>query len=136
MKFRNILFRKRYKERLQLFLAASLFLYLYSPLLDHWLGNTHYGRPHTHITISSITLVGDTAHDQAELNESEHEAHEESVLCLLDMNSLLSVSPDIDLQWSCFWGFAKSSPLVFNVDAGYDVAGSIFLSSLDPPPRA
>jgi hypothetical protein len=136
LKFRKMLSGERYKAWLQIFLAATLFLYLYSPFLDHWLGNTHYGRPHTHISLPAAVLSAASGNAEAApaAHEGGHEAHEEDVLCLLDIDALLIVL-DFDVRPNFWPGPNLDASLVFDFQAALMTANPIFVSALDPPPR-
>lgn len=132
----KMLTRKRYKTWLQIFFVANLFLYLYSPFLDHWLGNAHYGRPHTHISLHTQALAATTDHNEPATTEHQNydEDHEEGVLCLLDVDAL-SIILDFNVQPDCLVGFAPQPSLIFDFQAAALTANPVFLSSLDPPPQ-
>ncbi len=135
MKVQKILSRKNYKALLQIFFVASLFLYLYSPFLDHLLGNTHYGRPHTHIALPS-ELSAESVNGDALTTDhnTDHENHEEGVLCLLDIDAL-SIILDFDVQSDLLLNFAPDASLIFNYQTADLTADPVFISSHYPPPR-
>jgi hypothetical protein len=123
---------KKGRVWLQLFLIASLFLYFYSPLLDHWTGNSHYGRPHTHIPIKPNLLLKPAPESGS--NGLDDDEHEENVLCILDINALLSVVlSNVNPAW--LLDFATNASLVLDFHEVFVSAAPIFLSSSDPPPR-
>jgi hypothetical protein len=125
---------KKQKIGLHLLLVAVIFFYLYSPLLDHWLGVESYTRPHTHLYFSTNILT--EIPDQSEIHWENHsEGHQEGVLCFLDINALLSIALYVTITLDWFLDFAHNSSFVFNHWVPYFLAASIYLSSLDPPPR-
>jgi hypothetical protein len=127
---------KVYKSGLHLLLAAAILFYLYSPLLDHWLGHESYARPHTHYHITAdILAVTPDYHKLFSTHQPDtHDDHEEEVLCLLDINALsIALYTTISPNW--FLDFAHNAPLTFELYAPYFLTASVYLSSLDPPPR-
>ena len=127
---------KKRNSCLHLLLVAGIFLYLYSPLLDHWLGNEAYARPHTHVhisddVISQISL--DQEHDLSGfLIDQTQQEHEEGVLCFLNIDAPLALllafhmAPQVQL--------VQHLPLVFELVPFYFPVSIIHISSLDPPP--
>jgi hypothetical protein len=116
--------------------VLGIFLYLYSPLLDHWLGNEVYARPHTHVhvskeIVSQFSPYHETDSSGYSLDQAQHE-HEEGVLCFLDIDALLAlllvfnIAPQAQL--------VQHLPLVFELAPFYFRVSIIYLSSLDPPP--
>lgn len=114
---------------LHLLLVVGIFVYLYSPLLDHWSGTVHT-RPHTHIQIAE-SAAAKIGHQHE--NDDEADLHEEGVLCLLDFTTQLSVL--LQLELLPVEQFMYQISLVFDVVPSYILLSSIHLSSLDPPPR-
>jgi hypothetical protein len=103
----------------------GIVLYVYSPLLDHWLGHAHYARPHIHIHLSDNVVTVETEGHFAENGD-----HEEDVLCVLDIEALFFVVLNVYVAL-----IVQNVPLIFDLFP-YSLQGSpIYLSSLDPPPR-
>jgi hypothetical protein len=119
-----------HKQRiwLHLLLVAGIFVYLYSPLLDHRLGV--YTRAHTHIHFAENMLTNMGHHHE---NGDETGLHEEGVLCLLDFASQLSILLHFDVLF--VEQIVYQASLVFDAVPTYLWVSSIHLSSLDPPPR-
>ena len=126
---------KKQKAWLHLLLVAGIFLYLYSPLLDHWLGNGAHSRPHTHTHVArNVILEATHFHESTSVEKlSEHGEHEEGVLCMLDIDALLALvltftsAPPIPLE--------PQQPLIIGSAPSYLGVSIIYLSSLDPPPN-
>ena len=124
---------KKLQTYLHLLLVMGIFLYLYSPLLEHLLGSEASARLHTHIHVSEDVISHLFPHDELDLsddaaNQDPHE-HEEGVLCLLDNNTVLlafSMIPQAQI--------AHRLPLVSELVPFYFPVSIIYLSSLDPPP--
>lgn len=123
--------RRKQKTWLHLILAVGMFVYLYSPLLDHWAGHETYARPHTHIHVENIFAQYPVV--ETNVHVSEHGEHEEGVLCLLDINALFSVIFYFNAGESICT--IQNSQLVFDLLPPYQQVSAIYLSSLDPPPR-
>jgi hypothetical protein len=119
---------------LHLLLVAGIFVYLYSPLLDHWLGAVQT-RPHTHyyITGNSVVEIFHLHDDAVTENDDDVVGYEQGVLCLLDLATQLAILLHLD-------GFlveqiVHSPSLVFAAVPAYLWFSPVYLSSLDPPPR-
>ena len=128
---------KETKNGLHLFLAAVVFLYLYSPLLDHWLGFHTFARPHSHQHVDLDLLISVSTEDESssEVDTIAHEAHEEGVLCLLDINAVpIALCFHIEANW--FLSLAHDASLVFEPFTPYYLVSFVFLSSIKPPPRS
>jgi hypothetical protein len=125
---------KKLKIGFHLMMVATIFLYLYSPLLDHWLGLEAYARPHTHIDVATSILTENSDPHQSH-SENHSNGHQEGVLCLLDINALLSLALDITTDPNWFLDFVRNTSLVFDLHTPYSLVPSIHLTSLDPPPR-
>jgi hypothetical protein len=117
-----------------LFLVLGIFSYLYSPLLDHWLGNEVYARPHTHVHVSKDTISQFSLHHEPDLSgnsvEQEQHEHEEGVLCLLDIEALLALLLAFNIAIQA--QLVQQLPLVFELVPFYFPVSIIYLSSLDP----
>jgi hypothetical protein len=115
--------------------VAGIFLYLYSPLLDHWLGNGTHSRPHSHTQVASrIVLEGAHSLEHTSVaTTGEHGEHEEEVLCLLDIDALLALV--LTVTGASPVSLEPQQPLVFGAFASYLDVSVIYLSSLDPPPN-
>ena len=111
-------------------------MYLFSPLLDHWLGSENYGRPHTHVHLSesASTILLNTFGPETEDHFAEDNEHEDSYLCLLDINALFYVALNVNNMGSVF--AVQNSPLIFDLSALYLQVSGIYLSAVDPPPRS
>ena len=113
-------------------------MYLYSPFLDHWLGNEAYARAHNHVHISK-DLVSQISphHDHRETDSSvysvDQDQHEESVLCLLDIDALLALLLAFDIA-PCAEP-VQHPHLAFGLAPYYRSVSIIHLASLDPPPN-
>lgn len=70
-------------------LIVGVFVYLFSPLADHWLGHGGNVRPHNHVVVAELNLIdyGHPGNEQL-VNPDSEEGHEASVICLLDFNLL------------------------------------------------
>lgn len=121
------------KAFLHFFLVLGVFLYLYSPYLDHWLGTEVHTRPHTHAAVSTDLRSEGRALDTASASDHAHDhEYEESVLCFLDIDALLSLLLILDV-----FGYAQMqphSPLVFELEPDYLLASTIYLAVSSPPP--
>ena len=128
-------FMRKQKTLLHLFLVAGLFLYLYSPLLDHWLGNESYARPHNHTHVSNeVTSQFAPHHDNDSLDHAIDQAHhEEGFLCSLDFDAHLALllAFNVAPQASLVQHFS----LFFELAPTYVPVSIIHLASLDPPPN-
>lgn len=126
---------KKQNTCLHLLLVAGVFLYLYSPFLDHWLGNEAYARPHTH-THFSETVISQISH-HSETDSSRYSAHQdqhkEGVLCFLDIDALLGLLLDFNVVPHA--QHLQHLPLVFELVPFYLHVSTIYLSLLDPPPN-
>ncbi len=122
---------QKQKSYLHLLLVIGVFLYVYTPILDHQLGSEYYVRPHTHISIfthTSTLHLEDT--ENLFLGNGEHSDHEENVLCLLDIKTLVYVPFNISVAL-----IVQYIPLIFDLLPYYMQGSTIYLPSLDPPPR-
>lgn len=134
---RSLLFLSSQKSKigLHLLLVFGVVLYLFSPLLDHWLGFENYTRPHTHIHLSEnasthLHTFGQEAGDHM----SGDAGHDDGFLCLLDINALFYVALNISVTESdCA---VQNTPLIFDLSPSYLQVSTIYFSSLDPPPRS
>lgn len=126
---------KKWNICLHLFLVVGVFLYLYSPFLDHWLGNGFYVRPHTHAHISEEMMSQVSLHGETDSFgvAGEHEEEEENVLCSLDIQALLSLLLPFNMVSQT--QLARDSSLVMKAVSFYWEVSIIYLSSLDPPPN-
>ena len=117
---------RKQKTCLHLLLVMGIFLYLYSPFLDHWSGNEFYARPHTHVHVSENIISQKYAvdHDQHE--------HEDGVLCFLDIDALLALLLAFDIAPQA--QLVQHLPLVFELVPFYFPVSIIHLALLDPPP--
>lgn len=125
------------KRFLHLFLVLQVFLYLYSPLLDHWLGNETHARLHTHVHVSNNITPQFSLHHKPHSSENmveqeHHEHHEEGVLCLLDIDVLLALLLAFDIVPQAQLGHHQ--PLAFELVPYYFRVSIVYLASLDPPP--
>jgi hypothetical protein len=103
----------------------GIVLYVYSPLLDHWLGHKYYARPHTHIHLPENIVTLET-----EGHFSENDDHEEDVVCVLDIEALFFI---VLIVYAPL--IIQNAPLIFDLFPYYLQSSTISLSSLDPPPR-
>lgn len=117
---------------LHLLLVMGIILYVYSPLLDHWLGAEHYVRPHTHAYLPETisTEISTLYHFDAENHLSTDGDHEENILCSLDIKTLLYVVLNVNVIL-----IVQNVPLIFDIFPHYVGGSSVYLPSLDPPPR-
>ena len=76
---------------LHLLLVVGTFAYMFSPLLDHWLGNDAQVRAHNHTPISlSVAGFDDPApFDQHDPHHNSDEHHIEGFICTLDLTLYL-----------------------------------------------
>lgn len=112
-------------------------MYLYGPLLDHWLGSEVYTRPHTHVHVSKDIISQSPLHHEPDSSvysvDKNHHEHEEGILCFLDIDALLAlllvfnIAPQAQL--------VQQTPLVFEMIHVYHQVSIIHLTSLDPPPN-
>lgn len=124
------------KTCLHLLLVMGVFLYLYSPFLDHWLGNETYARPHTHAHVfEDIVLQISPQHvtDSLGIHIDHDHQHEEGFLCFLDIDALLTLLLAFFIVPNA--QFAQHPPLVFEIVYFYCQVSIIDLASLDPPPN-
>ena len=113
-------------------LVFGVVLYIYSPLLDHWLDNDHYIRPHTHIHLSEniLTNVSTQNHREIEGHFSENSDHEENILCMLDIKTLIYALLNVNAVL-----IVENVPLIFDLFPYYMQGSTVYLPLLDPPPR-
>lgn len=124
---------QKQKSSLHLLLVFGIVLYVYTPLLDHWLEREHYTRPHTHIHLPESFVIGDIEDyfiGDIEDYFSKHSDHQEGILCLLDIKTLIYVIPNINVVF-----VVQDIPLVFGLTPYSVHASNIYLPSLDPPPK-
>ena len=123
---------QKQKPALQLLLVIGIVLYVYSPMLDHWLGHDYYARPHTHIDLPGNLSTGIFAQNQIEIDDHhpEHSEPEDYVLCLLDINTLLYAPLDDNVVL-----IVQNVPLIFDIFPYLVTGSTVYLPSLDPPPR-
>lgn len=70
-------------------LVVGVFVYLFSPLADHWLGHGGSVRPHHHAVVSEISFIEFTHFGSDQLAQPVAGGdHGEGVFCLLDFNLL------------------------------------------------
>ena len=121
------------KIGLHLLLAAGILFYLYSPLLDHWLGHGAHSRPHYHVHLAH-SLTADTAHLHGAGPAGHHDAagEEEGVLCYLDLDLLLALVFLFDAPQA---PLAQQDSLVFASSPASAGVSLVFLTALDPPPN-
>lgn len=119
---------------LHLLLVVGIFVYLYSPLLDHWLGSMQT-RPHTHIHITgnSVVEIVHSYEDAATENGDGVAVLEQGVLCLLDLATQLAILLHLDDLF--VEQIVYRASLVFAALPTFLWVSPIHLSSLDPPPR-
>lgn len=120
---------------LHLLLAAGVLAYVYSPLLDHVMDKGVYSRPHTHLHFAG-ELSQRPSHfreDHPATDHDEHDDADESVICLLNIDALLSLLLSIFILPDT--PAAPQEPLVGNLDANCLDVSLVYLSSLDPPPN-
>ena len=117
---------QKQKTPLHLLLVIGIILYVYLPLLDHWLEHEHYARPHTHIHLPEDTFYGKTGRLFLE-----HQASEESALCLLDIKTLICVLPNVNIVLTL-----QDVLLNFGLPFYQVYVAAIYLPLLDPPPRS
>ena len=127
-----VLLAQKLKSGLHLLLMIGIVLYVYSPMLDHWFGSDTYTRPHTHIHLSANILVESPAPNSFEVEDdhSENSESQEFILCSLDINTLFCVTPDANV-----FLIVQKIPLIFDLFPYLVMGSSVFLASLDPPPR-
>lgn len=120
---------------LHLILVAGVLVYLYSPLLDHLLDKDVYARPHTHIHVAGGVPQQLQSHEgeSAASGHLDHEAHEEGVLCMLNIDALLSLWLSMLIVADTLP--APQEPLAASLAATCLDVSLIYLSSLDPPPN-
>ena len=129
-------FVRKQKACLHFLLVLGVFLYLYSPLLDHWLGNEVYARPHTHVHISEDITSQYSLHHEPDsagytAAQDQHE-HEEGFLCFLDIDAVLALLLAFNMVAQA--QLVQHSPLVSELVPFYLPVSILHLSSLDPPP--
>lgn len=124
---------KKQETGLHLLLVAAVLVYLFSPLLDHWLGNDAFARPHTHIYLSENHLPSQFRHaeDTAD-GHAINDEHAEFILCLLDINAFLAIAL---INTGLANSLVEKNILVFGLPLPYLPTETISLSSLDPPPQ-
>ena len=124
---------KKQKFWLHILLIASIPVYLFSPLLDHWLGNESYARPHTHIHVSENGFAAQLHHFEAAADgHDEHAEHEELFFCVLDLNAFFAIALINTGLTNCL---VQKNILTSGLPLPYLQIETIFLSFLDPPPR-
>jgi hypothetical protein len=116
----------------------GIFMYLYSPFLDHWFGNEAYSRPHNHVHVSTDFVSQISPHlDHRETGSSvesvDQDQHEEGILCLLDIDALLALLLAFDIA-PCAEP-VQHAPLALAFTPAYRSVSIIHLASLDPPPN-
>lgn len=121
---------------LHLLLVIGSITYLFSPLLDHWLGHGGSVRPHNHVPISH-EIVGHSPEHAAfftgfQLASHDHE-HDEGFLCLLDFDLLFVAVLLVGAAWA--GGLIPRTPLASGVSPKSSHAFTLFLPCLVPPPR-
>ena len=128
-------FVRKQKILLHLLLVMGVFLYLYSPFLDHWLGNEAYGRPHNHTYISEDTISQLSYPHETDLSAEylvDLNQHEEGVLCSLDIDVILSLL----LAFNMAPGMQRVQhhPQIFELVPYYFPVSIIYLATVDRPP--
>ena len=129
-------FGRKQKTYLHLLLVLGMFIYLYSPLLDHWLGFEIYARPHTHLHVSKdiirqISFGHETDLSGLVIDQEQHE-HEEGVLCFLDIDALLAILLAFNI--ASHTQLVQHLPLISKLVPVCNDVSIIYLPSLDPPP--
>ena len=127
---------QKQKNGLHLLLVLGIISYLFSPLMDHWLGHDTHTRPHTHVSFPENNFI--TIAPLLLLETSEHfpenSEHEEGFLCVLDVNALFFAAIDVSLvPTRCM---IRNAPFIFDFFHCYVKVTPIYLLSLDPPPRS
>ena len=127
--------RDRLNTWLHLLLVVGVFAYLYSPLLDHLRDNSVYSRPHIHIHVAGNNLqqLAQFRESDTVVDHSDHGEKDESVICLLNIDALLSLLLSIFIVPDTL--LASQDSLVTSLVATYRDVSIIYLSSLDPPPN-
>jgi len=78
-------------------------------------------------------MIFDTYEAEGAEHFSDHAEHEESVLCLLDVNALFYAALNFNVP--LITSAIQNSTLIFDLSSLYLQISTIYLSSLDPPPR-
>jgi len=117
------------KTCLHLVLVVGVFLYLYSPFLDHWLGNESYARPHNHVHISHISPPREM--DSLE-QVVDSDQHEEAVLCSLDIDMILALLLAFNMELGI--QIVQHQPLVSELFPHYFPVSTVYLATIDRPP--
>jgi hypothetical protein len=121
------------KIGLHLLLAAGILFYLYSPLLDHWLGHGAHSRPHNHVHLThSFTLEEAHLHEAEPAGRHDAAGEEEGVLCYLDLDLLLALVFLFDAPHA---PLAQQDSLVFASSPASAGVSLVYLTALDPPPN-
>lgn len=125
---------KKQNIYLHLLLVVVVFLYLYSPFLDHWLGNEAYARPHTHTHFSGSIPSQSSHHSETDsLGYSvDGDQHEEGILCFLNIDALLALLIAFSIVQDVQLG--QHLPLVLGLFSFYFCVSIIHFCLLDPPP--
>lgn len=128
--------RERPKAWLHILLAAGVLLYLYSPFLDHLLDRDVYLRPHTHVHVaeSIIPRLAMPGSSEDSASASDHNEHDNSVLCILNIDAILSLlltfsGPDYLLAGPQSLLSGSLVPVCLDVSL-------VYLLTLNPPPNS
>lgn len=135
MRLQTASFVRKQKTNLHLLLVMGVFLYLYSPFLDHWLGNEAYARPHSHARVSEEILSQISPHHEIDSSKYavDQDQHEEGVFCFLNIDALLALLLAFIIVSNAQLG--QHPPLVFKLAHSVNQVSIIHLASLDPPPN-
>lgn len=135
MRLRAAPINKNLKTWLHLLLVVGVFAYLYSPLVDHLLESPVYARTHTHVHFPGDNLLQPASFRESDgfVDHSGHDEQDESVICLLDIDALLSLLLSIFIVPDTL--LASQDSLVTGLAASYLDVSIVYLSSADPPPN-
>ncbi len=126
--------REQPKAWLHVLLAAGILLYLYSPLLDHLLHRESYSVPHIHVQVPESFLSQHTnLHGTDAVDgSSDHDQHDENVLCFLNIDALLSLLLQFTPPLQTLIG--PQNLLLGGLDPVCLDVTLVYLQTFDPPP--
>jgi hypothetical protein len=135
MRLRTAPLNEKLNTWLHLLLVVGVFAYLYSPLVDHLRDSSVYSRPHTHIYVAGNILPQPAPFSETDpvAEHSDHDEQDENVICLLNIDALLSLLLSFFIVPDTLP--TSQDSLGTSLVATYLDVSIIYLASVDPPPN-